>query len=646
MSAIAGICQFGGPPVQQGLIGRVTRAMAINGPDGIHHWQDGPVALGHCLLRTTHEAVSETQPLRSPASNLTVVFDGRLDNRSELVRELSLKGAALHDSTDAELVLRAYETWGEESPCHLLGDFAFAVWDSVRQKLFCAVDHVGACPLFYAQTNHFFAFASTEEALLRIPGVTGAPDEDMVASIFIPQLPLDPAASWLRDVKSLRPGQYASITPDGGCRLHTYWRFEPGEPPAFTCDEDAQAAFLDVFGRAVRDRLRCAGGVAQMLSGGLDSASIHAMVARSGHQASAYRTYSAIADQAQNCVETRCMQSISAGGNSSVVAVPSFTGMVSAQDLHREAWTGAHPCDNSILLPALMCLAARRNGERVMLHGVSGDQTLAVPERYPAHFMHAGAWRRAWLECQGASRNNHFLLGSSPHALFLANLWTACAPGSLKAAIHRLGSSHAARVDPRLSHELVRTRQIAERMLQQRRRGAEQRMTWSSAGQAQAQALHGLNAPALGLGGYARLGKRYGIELRDPWGDRRVIQFFLDLPLQYKIRNGWTKYLVRASLTRDLHKQVLWRTGKEHLGWQFMERLMQDSRPLIEHSLGKNLGRLAGFADMTHAQSRLRRYLRNGSLDTAQSRQDRRFVYDLMVLALWIHRVCEPGQFD
>jgi asparagine synthase (glutamine-hydrolysing) len=646
MSAIAGICQFGGLPVQQGLIGRVTQAMAINGPDGIRHWQDGAVALGHCLLRTTPEAASETQPLRSAASNLTVVFDGRLDNRAELMRELSLEGAPRRNSTDPELVLRAYESWGEKSPCHLLGDFAFAVWDPVRKKLFCAVDHVGACPLFYVQMNHFFAFASTEEALLRIPTVRGAPDEDMVASIFVPQLPLDPAASWLRDVKSLRPGQYACVTPHGGCRLHTYWKFEPGEPPAFACEQDAQAAFLDVFGRAVRDRLRSAGPVAQMLSGGLDSASIHAMIARSGHQAPAYRTYSAIADEAQNCVETRCIQSISASGNSSFVAVPSFTGMVSAQDLYREAWTGAHPCDNSILLPALMCLAARRNGERIMLHGVSGDQTLAVPERYPAHLMRSGAWRRAWFECQGASRNNHFLLGSPPHALFLANLWTACAPGPLKAAIHLLGSSHAARVDPRLSHELVRTRQIAERMLQQRRRGADQRMTWSSAGQAQAQALRGPNAPALGLGGYARLGKRYGIELRDPWGDRRVIQFFLDLPLHYKINNGWTKYLVRAALTQDLQQQVLWRTGKEHLGGLFIQRLMQDSRPLIECFSGKNLKRLAGFVDMTHAQSRLRRYLRDDSLHTPQSRQDRRFVYDLMVLVLWIDRVCGPGQFD
>ena len=149
VSGIAGIIRFDGAPVEAGQIAKITSAMATRGPDGIHHWIAGSVALGHCMLRTTPESLDEIQPLTSEDESVVLVMDGRLDNREELKQALRGKGIRVRGNADTELVLGAYLLWGEDSPRHLLGDFAFAVWDVRRRELFCARDHFGVKPFHY-----------------------------------------------------------------------------------------------------------------------------------------------------------------------------------------------------------------------------------------------------------------------------------------------------------------------------------------------------------------------------------------------------------------------------------------------------------------------------------------------------------------
>ena len=134
MSGIAGIIHFDGAPVEPGLVEKMTGAMAYRGPDGIDHWVKGSVALGQCMLRTTPESLEEHQPLTNEDESLVLVMDGRVDNWEELRRELLARGAVLRNRSDAELVLRAYETWGRDCLSHIDGDFALVIWDARRQR--------------------------------------------------------------------------------------------------------------------------------------------------------------------------------------------------------------------------------------------------------------------------------------------------------------------------------------------------------------------------------------------------------------------------------------------------------------------------------------------------------------------------------
>jgi asparagine synthase (glutamine-hydrolysing) len=638
MSAIAGIVYFNGAPIEPGLIESLTDAMSARGPDGQSHWVRESVALGHCMLRATPESLEEHQPLTGPddVAKHVLVWDGRLDNREELSRALSADGAALRDNSDAELALQSYIVWGEECPRHLLGDFTFAVWDPAQRCLFCARDHMGARPFYYARNERFFAFASEQEALAVLPGVSSRPNEERMAYfLFQSFVSFEHSRSWLEDVWILPAASWMTIALNGEVQSKSYWQLEPGEELAFASDEACREAFLGVFGEAVRCRVRSSGHVAAMMSGGLDSAGIAAMVKRlvPGMPGKEFHTYSAISDHPETCVESQCIQDLTAdlGDNAHFVSVPSFSGMLSAKDVIDVGWSRAHPCDNSILLPAMMCLAASRNGHRVMLHGVSGDLTLRAPHRYIAPLLLAGRWRQGWHECRSASCNHTYLRGTSPVLLLLQNVWTAYAPRAFKVLRRRLLRKDAASL---VATSLI-NRDLAEKFRIVERMGAHQRdeaLTSTAPQQEQIRALLPPHGIELGITGYDKVGGRYGVELRDPWADRRVVEFCLRLPLDQRVRDGWTKFVVRTAFGSDLSPRVRDRVGKEHLGWNFANRLMNETHGFVAETMARSVHPLAGYVDTAAVQRLYARYRETKRVGDCEQ------LHDVVTAALWLER--------
>ena len=168
MSGICGAWSYEGElPVS----GQVLSLLERRGPDRTGSWSDGPIALGHTLLATTPEAQKELLPLTDPVSGCSITADVRLDNRDELIAALDLSGEP-GEIGDGELILRSYLKWDDECPTHLLGDFAFAIWDSRAERLFCARDHMGMRQLIYYHIpGKLFAFASEADALVADPRV-------------------------------------------------------------------------------------------------------------------------------------------------------------------------------------------------------------------------------------------------------------------------------------------------------------------------------------------------------------------------------------------------------------------------------------------------------------------------------------------
>ena len=205
MSAIVGMLFADGRPVDPGDLERMTAPLAHRGPDGKGTWLGGRVGLGHLLLTTTPESQNERLPLER--DGLTITADARLDNRDELLRALDISPAA----PDGELILAAYGRWGEACPARLLGDFAFAVWDTRRRILFAARDHFGVKPLYYFCSPGVFAFASELKALLPVPFVPRRLDEERVADYLL-SLGEDTESTFYRDIRRLPPAHTITAT--------------------------------------------------------------------------------------------------------------------------------------------------------------------------------------------------------------------------------------------------------------------------------------------------------------------------------------------------------------------------------------------------------------------------------------------------
>jgi asparagine synthase (glutamine-hydrolysing) len=590
------------------------------------------------MLHATPESLAENQPLVSSDGSLVLVFDGRLDNRGELANSLYQHGLELDTSSDADMVLGAYELWSKNCPAKLLGDFSFAIWDARREQLFCARDHVGARQLYYVQTDRFFAFASDEEALLCLPGFSSRPYDELIAHYLVPDFKdFEVGQTWLKDVRALLPAHSFYVSPTGASCPESYWQFEFGEERQYASDQETKEAFLEVFGSAVRSRLRLVGEPAAMVSGGMDSGAIAAMLGRFSSKlpGGRYHSYSALADKLDSSLESRCIKSMTEAAHVAAhsVNVPSFSGMIGVDDLIETAWSKAHPVDNSILLPAMMSLAASRNGHHTLLHGVCGDLTMGNFPRYIAPLLREHQWRVAWHECKAAAQNHTYLAGNTPLQLLLRNSWTACVPLSARRHLSRLrkvtnwSSPDLSILNP----VFVRKLGILERIKAQAsfdcvKQGPEFR-------HGHVAGIFGPSGVFSGLSGYQRVASRYGVEMRDPWADKRVIEFFLHLPLQYSVRSGWTKYLARSTFAPDLGTSVVWRCDSEHLGFLFVQRLMAECSELVKNSINDEMVVLEQFVDIGKIRKIYAQY--ESSHDLAKMV----FLFEILTLIHWVKRI-------
>jgi asparagine synthase (glutamine-hydrolysing) len=275
MSGIVGIVHFDGERVDRLLLGQMTASMAFRGPDALEVWSDGNVGFGHTLLKTTDESAHERQPFTLDGHTF-IVADARVDARHDLVPQLQAHGHedVSPEATDVELILRAWQTWGEHCVEHLLGDFAFAIWDAPQQRLFCARDHLGVKPFFYAYLRQKLIFSNSLDRIRQHPGVSDRLNDLAIADFLLFDLNQDLATTSFADIQRLPPAHSAKWS-TAGTQIRRYWTLPIDEPLCFRKSEDYIDRFRELLDHAVSDRLRTS-KIGVMMSGGLDSPTLAA----------------------------------------------------------------------------------------------------------------------------------------------------------------------------------------------------------------------------------------------------------------------------------------------------------------------------------------------------------------------------------
>jgi asparagine synthase (glutamine-hydrolysing) len=276
MCGLAGLFDMNGiAPFEDGLIRRMTDAVAHRGPDGMGIHQEPGLALGHRRLSII-DLAGGSQPMQTPDGALVIVFNGEIYNFPELRAELEELGATFRTRSDTEVLLHGWRHWNTGMLDKLRGMFAFALWDARAETLVLARDKFGKKPLHYALANGTLVFGSEIKSLLCHPGVGRALDPQATSDFFTYGYVPDPKTIYAA-IRKLPPAHYMLARRGRPIRTAAYWnlldRLDGNADPS-------PAALLGLLEAATGRRLISDVPLGALLSGGVDSSAIVALMAR------------------------------------------------------------------------------------------------------------------------------------------------------------------------------------------------------------------------------------------------------------------------------------------------------------------------------------------------------------------------------
>ncbi|MFB9680589.1 N-acetylglutaminylglutamine amidotransferase [Streptosporangium vulgare] len=286
MCGLSGELRFDGRPADVAAVARMSDVMRDRGPDGAGLWSLGPVALGHRRLRIIDLSDRGAQPMVDSDLGLAGVFNGCLYNYRELREELEGLGYRFFSTSDTEVLVKSFHHWGAGCVDHFKGMFAFAVAERDTGRLTLGRDRLGIKPLYVAQDADRLRFASSLPALLAGGGVDTGIDRVALHHYMTFHSVVPAERTILAGVRKLPPATVRTVEPDGTVTDHLYWqppytRSALPEYTGLTADEWGEAV-LDRLRAAVRRRMVADVPVGVLLSGGLDSSLIVALLAEEG----------------------------------------------------------------------------------------------------------------------------------------------------------------------------------------------------------------------------------------------------------------------------------------------------------------------------------------------------------------------------
>ena len=533
MSAIGGIYNFDKAPVCRDDLWLLSAQLSAYGPDGGGEMLAGHVGMVQRAFHTNLESAQEVQPYC--LEGIALCWDGRLDNREELLRDLFSSQEGL---TDVQIVLSAYKRWGTDSPKYIQGDFALSLWDSKLNKLLLARDPMGPRPLYYQQTNRGVFWSSELAALLVRANYEAEINDDFVWGYLTsePRAYLTP----YKNFHAVDPGTTIIFEGNRSSRS-IFWRL-PEQILNYKTDQDYEEHFLELFKNSVRNRLRINGPAWVTLSGGLDSSAIVCvadLVQRTESiSASEIATLSYVYDEAVgsdersfiNCVEKHCGRVSYHLHDTDHRPLDSFPNDEIAFPDFLDCFVDRH---------LALSKAMSENGARVLLTGHGGDQLLSageIPSPGIADKLSRGLLSEAHRDLQTWSETLQV-----PYLKLLLE----SASYLLPKGIGVFGQSQ------RKHAPWIKTKR---RMVYE-----DERCTFKLPSQRDQAAWLFSIVNALSRTSYHTRGH---IEVSHPFLDRRLCEFLQSLPFEQRVRKGESRSLVRRALRNILPEKILKRRGK------------------------------------------------------------------------------------
>jgi asparagine synthase (glutamine-hydrolysing) len=578
MSGITGIFYLDKRKVDRSELNKMISILAHRGVDGSNIWCQENIGLGHLMLRATPESLLEELPLTNESGEFVITIDARIDNRQELISTLQFHKSPPDVITDSDLVLAAYEKWGENCPQYLLGDFAFVIWDKREQKLFCARDHFGIKPFYYYSSSKTFTFASEIKAIFSLSEIPRELNESRIADYLIANFD-DKTITSYQDIFRLPPAHQMTVN----CKrieIKPYWSLNPSYELRLGSDEEYAAKFREIFTEAVRCRLRSAYPIGSRLSGGLDSSSI-TCVARQilkQNNKQPLHTFSLIYDKVTETDERFFINTVVAQGDlvTHYFHGDDFSPLV---DIERIMW---HE-DEAFYAPGLATtwkhyMSVKEEGFRVLLDGHDGDGVVSYGMGYLQELAYTGHWLKLAIEMKAATKNHDEPFWSNYcnyiNLYGIKPLTSKFPILKLVQKIRRELQQHF-QVMKNSSNNNTSTKlpkwsaivnpNFLQRMELIRRYKALQKADTElkSEREEHYQTINdGRQVFALEIAD--KIAAASSLDLRYPFWDKRLVEFCLSLPPEQKLRQGWTRRILRHAMTDILPQEVQWRKNKSN----------------------------------------------------------------------------------
>lgn len=551
MCGIAGIIQLPAAGYGRDQLQKMTLSLAHRGPDGEGDWQnpDGSVLLGHRRLSVIDLSEDGQQPMLY-LGRYTIVHNGELYNYVELKETLQQKGYVFRTKTDTEVIVAAYDCWQEECLQQFDGMFAFAIWDEKKRELFAARDRFGEKPFYYYYDQQRFLFASEMKALWAA-GIEKTPNQKMLfnfITIGYTDNPARPEESFFEHIFKLPAASclkfsyiYFQYT------VKNYWDIDPeAEDPDIT-DEEAAEEFIALFQTAVQRRLRSDVAVGTSLSGGLDSSSIVAMLQalKSGNRLQ--HCFTAVFDgfeknEAAFAAEVARQYDLQQH-------LVSFSEKELLQDWDKLCYQQEEPIGSaSIYAQYKVYERARQEGITVLLDGQGADETMAGYSSYYKWY-----WQELFRK-RKLYRSNELRFAKERgirESFDYRNMIAAYFPSFASVVLERQYLVKAISQED-LTKDFVRLQSKEAYYTPPEYFNLNGVLYFNTC-------IHGLEE----LLRYAdRNSMAHGCEVRLPFLSHELVEFIFTLPSKYKIRQGWSKWLLRKTMDPLLPAGITWRTDK------------------------------------------------------------------------------------
>ncbi len=577
MCGIAGIASKNSGLISQQRISAGTSCLKHRGPDAHHIWlnEERSIALGHNRLSVIDLTPAAAQPMHV-ADRYTIVHNGEIYNFSGIKKELGDKGYRFFSNSDTEVIVAAYAEWGVECIRHFEGMFAFAIWDEKEKILFVARDRFGEKPLYFFYDDEQFAFGSEMKTLWSF-GLPKEVNQSMLynfLTIGYSSNPSQPEETFYMNISKLPAASFALYNVQTHeLQVEKYWQVYP-ELDHRIKEEEAVEIFDGLLNSSVRKKLISDVPVGTSLSGGLDSSAIVAFCDQQSANQYSHKCFTA----AFSGFEKNELQYASAVAKQFeldhiVVEIEEASVadlMEEVMQFQEEPFSSA-----SVLAQYKVYEAAKKNGVTVLLDGQGADEVLGGYAKYYKWY-----WQELFRNKQlGKSGEIRAARDLGVHEGFgLKNKLAALLP-EFSAGILQSAKSKAAFNHPGLNRDFAFAH--------------KRELYYSTPTRFDLNGALYFNSFVYGLEELLRLADRnsmaHATEVRLPYLDHHLVEFLFTLPPGFKIKHGWTKWLLRRSAEKMLPASIAWR--KDKIGFEPPQELWMNNK-LVQESIRKGKEKL------------------------------------------------------